>query len=226
MCARLGLATFLKKFSQTPRAYMFPCHNFKKRKVILMAWEWVAPVATSVVALGGIASAYFSNRENQKANRTMSEMQISADFEKLTEERRQRRLEEAYIHLVTTLAERTPWVDKVYPMLTNTPEEYTMPPLEEPEDFIKREAYITAYWSPDVQDLVQEWNKCLREVRNAGFDIQSFKEDGKDSGISGVEARKRLDEAKGKVRDADRKIRERVRDELMGVAEKGKSPES
>ncbi|MEU4284852.1 hypothetical protein [Nocardiopsis dassonvillei] len=186
-----------------------------------MAWEWVAPVATSIVALGGIASAFFSNKENQKTTRLVSEEQIKADFNKTKEERRQRRLEEAYIHLVTILAERTPWVDKVYPIFTNTPEEYTMPPLEEPEDFLKKEAYITAYWSPEVRDLVQDWNKCLREVRHAGFEVGDFKEYGRESGVKLSEARKKLDEAKNKTWEADRRIRERVRDELMGTTNEG-----
>jgi hypothetical protein len=136
------------------------------------------------------------------------------------EERQQRRLEAAYQELLVFLSHRYAWVLTVYP-LWSAEGGYTMPPMPELPDKAKSEALLTAYWSPRVQQLMGPWQAALSAVHDAGMVISMEKaaEDrGQESSLAGqaAEARKNLDGFRSDVWDADVRIREQVRLELLG----------
>lgn len=188
-----------------------------------MAWEWVAPtagaVATITVGLGGIIATYKAGNRQSDTALAVGRQQADTQVAVAREERQQRRLEEAYLELLTAITKIHYWVFTVYPMMTKTAEEYTMPPLPELPDPERREALWTAYWSPRVRQLMEEWEKAVRHLQSAGFGIAAAQETeakGQRSNIDMYGLLKELPERKQKVHDADSRIREQIRLELLG----------
>src|SRR4051812_555107 len=81
-----------------------------------MAWEWVAPVVTGAVGIAGIGGTVWSG--NKQANTAKKNAEIQADMARTAAqiqagtavgladtERRQRRLEDAYVELLTMAIE-------------------------------------------------------------------------------------------------------------------------
>ena len=113
-----------------------------------MAWEWVAPTAGAVAAitigLGGIIATYKSGNRQSDTALAVACQQADTQVAVTREERQQRRLEEAYLELLTAITKIHYWVFTVYPVMTRTTEEYTMPSLPELPDPERKEALWTA----------------------------------------------------------------------------------
>jgi hypothetical protein len=197
--------------------------------LIGMAGEWVAPVAgsmaTVVVGLAGIIAAYKAGNRQQHTALAVVRQQADAQAEAAQEERRQRRLETSYEALLAYLSQGLDWVLSVYPLVTHE-EGYTMPPLPELPDRHRVEAVVTAYWSPRIRQLMEEWQQALEAVRREGFTIASGQR-----ALERGELRPALGErmnvaetvglpaAKLAVWDVADRIREQVRLELLGKHE-------
>lgn len=110
-----------------------------------MTWDWVG---TLVVGVAGIIATYMAGARQQKTALAVVRQQIDAQVAVAREERQQKRLEEAYLELLSALRLVHYWVFTVYPPMTNKPEGYTMQPLPELPDSAQKEALWTAYWSP------------------------------------------------------------------------------
>lgn len=187
-----------------------------------MAWEWVQPVATSVATLGagvaGIVATYKAGARQQETALTVARQQAEAQLSTAHEERHQRRLELAYTELLMTLSHVYDWVLKVYPMMTQTAEEYTMPLMPELPDRIKAEAIMTAYWSAEVEQLLDDWREAVIKVRDAGIGIglaRTTEEHGQESGIDQWDLVRDLPRRKESVWLADQRVRKQVRFELL-----------
>jgi hypothetical protein len=188
-----------------------------------MAWEWVAPVAgsaaTAIVGVAGIVATYWAGGRQQETALAVARQQANLQVAVAREERQQRRLEEAYLELLSAVAMIHYWVFTVYPIITHKPEDYTMPPVPEMPDYGQKEAMWTAYWSPRVEQLVKEWEAAVRELQNAGIALNiahSTGKKGQESGIDQPALLKELPDRKNKVFEADKRIREQIRLELLG----------
>ncbi|XRQ07371.1 hypothetical protein ACN3XK_64520 [Actinomadura welshii] len=191
-----------------------------------MAWEWVSPVATStgtlVVGIAGIVATYKAGNRQQETALSVAKQQAEAQASAAREERQQRRLEEAYTDLLITLSHVDDWLHRVYPLITENKEQYTMPSMPEIPNRIEREAVLTAYWSPQIQRLHTDWRQAVAELRHTGMDIeyiQKQEELGRESGLNKAEILKSLPKQKEAVREADQAIRSQVRLELMGQSD-------
>jgi hypothetical protein len=103
--------------------------------------------------------------------------------------------------------------------MTNTVEQFTMPPLPELQDNERKEALWTAYWSPRVEQLMSEWQAAVRELQHAGLVIgmaRSFEESGRESRLNSSDWLSKLPEMKQAIFDVDKRIRNQVRSELLG----------
>jgi hypothetical protein len=103
--------------------------------------------------------------------------------------------------------------------MTNTVEQFTMPPLPELVDNEKKEALWTAYWSPCVEQLMTEWRIAVGALQHAGLIIgmaRSFEESGRGSRFNSGDWLSKLPELKQAIFDADKRIRDQVRSELLG----------
>jgi hypothetical protein len=188
-----------------------------------MAWDWVTPIAgaaaTIVVGVAGIVATYKAGNRQQDVALTVARQQADVQAAVAREERQQRRLEAAYLEFLTVITKVRYWVFTVYPPLTNTPDQYTMPPLPELPNVDQQEALWTAYWSPRVRQLMEEWDKTVRHLQSAGFGITAAREtagSGQPSGIDVHALLLELPSRKQKVIEADERIREQVRLELLG----------
>jgi len=188
-----------------------------------MAWEWVTPVAggatTAIAAVAGIVATYMSGNRQQQTALTVAQQQTDSQVAVAREERQQRRLEEAYLGMLAAVTSIYYWTQTVYPLMTNTPEQFTMPPLPELPDNEEKEALWTAYWSPRVEQLMDKWRTAVRALQHAGLVIgmaRSFEESGRESRLNSSDWLAKLPELKQAIFDADKRIRDQVRAELRG----------
>jgi hypothetical protein len=188
-----------------------------------VASEWVAPVASSVavvvVGVAGIVATYKAGSRQQDTALAVARQQGDVQVAVAREERQQRRLEAAYLELLTAMTRIYYWVQTVYPLFTRTAEEFTMPPVPEVPDIEKIEAKWTAYWSPRVEQLMEGWGGALTKLRQTGSEIslgRSTEATGQASGIDVAGRLLELPELKQAVYDADKRIREQIRLELLG----------
>lgn len=188
-----------------------------------MAWEWVTAVAggtvTAVTAVAGIVATYKSGNRQQETALAVAQQQADSQVAVAREERQQRRIEEAYLGMLAALTSIYYWAQAVYPFMTATEEQFTVPPLPELDDSQKREALWTAYWSPRVEQLMSEWQVAVGGLQHAGVVIgmaRSSEKQGRQTGIDTSEWLLKLPELKKAVFDADKRVRDQVRLELLG----------
>jgi hypothetical protein len=140
----------------------------------LMAWEWVAPIAGAVatvsVGVAGIVATYKAGSRQQNTALEVVRQQAEAQIAVAREERQQRRLEEAYLEMLAAITSIHYWVFTVYPALTNTLDQFTMPPLPDLPDNARKEALWTAYWSPRVEQLMEDWEAAVRRLQSTVID--------------------------------------------------------
>lgn len=184
-----------------------------------MTWEWLA---APVVGLAGIISTYLAGGRQQQTALAVVRQQTDVQVAVAREERQQRRLEEAYLETLTALSHIYYWVFAVYPPITQTPEQYTMPPLPELPDNARKEAAWTAYWSPRVEQLMDEWQLTVRKLQHAGMSIsmaRAAEAKGQQSGLDHPTLALELPGLKQAVVDADKSVRNQVRLELLGQSD-------
>jgi hypothetical protein len=188
-----------------------------------MAWEWVTPVVagvvTAIATVAGIVATYKSGNRQQQTALAVAQQQADSQVAVAREERQQRRLEEAYLGMLAALTSIYYWTQTVYPLMTNTAEQFTMPPLPELPDSGKKEALWTAYWSPRVEQLMSEWQTAVRALQHAGLVVgmaRSVEESGRESRLDSGDWLSKLPDLKQAIFDADKRIRDQVRSELIG----------
>lgn len=178
----------------------------------VVSWSWIA---TAIVGVAGVISTYLAGARQQRATLEVATQHIEASAEAAREERRQRRIESAYTDMLTALRRVYYWVFTVYPLLVQTPEQYTMPPLPEPADPAASEALWGTYWSPRVEQLMDQWELAVRELRQGGWAVGSARP----GSIDEVEAKNKLPELKQAVVDAFKAVRSQVGLELRGESD-------
>ena len=132
-----------------------------------MAWDWV-PFATAAVGSASTALvAWFGFRHGERlaSQRTADhERQLAIDA------RKQQRLAEAYVPLLTFAYRVGQWSDLVRPAI-QTAQMPPPPPLPTPEEQAKIQALVGAYASSTVRDFMQAWQEVLTKVRVADMYI-------------------------------------------------------
>jgi hypothetical protein len=117
-----------------------------------VAYDWANTLTTAVpsVVLGrsGIIATYKAGNRQQDRALEITRQQSEAQVAVAREERQQKRLEGAYLELLTAITTMHYWVNTVYPVMTSTPEQFTMPPMPDLPDTARMKAQWTAYWSP------------------------------------------------------------------------------
>jgi hypothetical protein len=183
----------------------------------------VAPVAASVatVAVGatGIVATYKAGARQRQTALAVTRQQADAQAAVAREERPQRRLEAAYIGMLAAVTNVFYWTHNVYPLLTRTAEEFTMPPIPDLPDIATSEALWTAYWSPRVEQLMNEWQATVLKLQSAGIQIgmgRSAEASGQTSGIDWAARLSDLPDLKQAVFAADKSVRDQVRLEFLG----------
>ncbi|GAA2278366.1 hypothetical protein GCM10010402_38740 [Actinomadura luteofluorescens] len=183
-------------------------------------------MATSVggfgIGLAGIVATYKAGNRQQETALAVAKQQADNQLAVAREERQQRRLETAYTDLLVMLSHVNEWLLRVYPMMTATKEEFTMPSMPEIPNRIEAEAALTAYWSPAIRRLMDDWREAVLKVQRAGIEIAAGRESeerGRGTDIDYWELLRDLPDQKEYVRIADERIREQVRLELIAQSD-------
>jgi hypothetical protein len=122
-----------------------------------VAYEWVAPLATSVIGLAGITATYLTAKRQVATARAVVHDQAAAALRAQREERNQKRIETACPSLLDALSENNAWLWKLESFVFHEPE--SMTPPAQPDNVLKmphRGAH-PATWSPRVAQLADEW---------------------------------------------------------------------
>jgi hypothetical protein len=117
-----------------------------------MSWEWVGPVATAAVGLGGIGATLRATTKQLTNARVIA-----------TEDRQQQRLENAYVKLLD-FAERIGfWAQSSYPLYDTNPGRplAPLPPLSEQAEV---QALVRAFGSADLIERMDAWAKVTQEM--------------------------------------------------------------
>jgi N-dimethylarginine dimethylaminohydrolase len=111
------------------------------------------------------------------------------------------------------------WIPTIFPMMTQTPEQFTMPPLPQMEDSHRKEALWTAYWSPRVEQLMKQWQHTVWQLQKQGMRIdvaRAMENRGQRPSTDSATLILDLPGFKDEVFQADKLVREQVRLELLG----------
>jgi hypothetical protein len=117
-----------------------------------MAWEWVAPVATGLVGMAGIAGTYLNGR-----------LQTNTSVRLAREERTQNRLERAYLEVQRVVERYAQWADAIMPFMSGAGHD-PHPPLPENDGQMLEATALCLYWSPEVRQLVQAWTDARNRL--------------------------------------------------------------
>lgn len=155
-----GVASFVA-------ARRHPAHNR------LMAWEWVAPVATAGTGTFGVFFTWLSGKQGRDhAERTARE-QLAQQRLLAQDARDQERLENAYLELLRMVEGLGQWVQHVHPSVDLGSPIKNPPTVDEQA---RTQALVNAFGSDRVKDLLNEWRKFLREAISLAVQIDSEEE--------------------------------------------------
>ena len=155
-------------------------------------------------------AAQAQRHEQAMAKQTQDHEQAMA-----AETRRQERMEQAYIELLRYLSRQWRWARSVRPMWGETD---APGPLPEEEQW-RIEALVTAYGSFEVACLISEWGDRAAKLEDADATIRVREESPNSSQQLDDEAmreHKAIPSYREAMLEADRAIRDRVRQELAG----------
>jgi hypothetical protein len=130
----------------------------------LVAWEWVAPVATAAatttVGVAGIFFTWLTGKQSRDHAQETLEEQLGHERLQAREAREQERLENAYLELLK-MAERVgQWAQMVYPMVETGPlPETPLPTLEVQADTAALQA---AFGTDRVRQLTETWEAVVK----------------------------------------------------------------
>lgn len=142
---------------------------------VCMTPAWVTITVAAVGGLAAIGATLVSFLYNARLNR---------------EARKQQRLAEAYVELLTFANKVGYWAALVQPALqTNPPQE--LPPLPLPAEQARVEALVAAYASEDMQEAVTSWRAVVIAVRQVAILINFARDPA--SGIDSAKQWARLD---------------------------------
>jgi hypothetical protein len=162
-----------------------------------------------LVAVGSVANALLAHWLGSKRD----EQQGDHEQGMVREARAQERLDQAYIALGEYLSRFEDWARSVHPFLGPVPAPDPLPPGER----WRIEALVTAYGSEEVQQLVDRWAGCARQIENADVMIQmadGARSPSPEFDQDALQERHALEGYRKAMRDAADAIRSQIRREL------------
>ncbi len=122
----------------------------------LMAWEWVAPVATgataSIVGGAGIVFTWLTGKQARDDARASTR-----------EARVQQRLENTYVDLLDMAEQIGVWAQMVCPVGDTIPPR-PVPPMPSVPEQAHTEALVKAFGSAQVRERMEAWRDVVKEM--------------------------------------------------------------
>lgn len=159
-----------------------------------MAWEWAPPAATTIAAILGVSGTFIAGERIRQSG-----------LRQAREQRRQQRLEVAYIEVLTLTERVSHWVALTLPILDDGT---TAPALPDPPDQARSTALLKAHGSKEVDQLFWEWRKAVQEFIGAVNVIRAVKADKvRGAGDSGIKVHDLYVKLEERLRPAERRAR-------------------
>lgn len=131
--------------------------------MLVMAWEWVAPVATGMTGIAGVGFTWWAGHDGRQHAERVATQQIDATHRLATEQRQQERIASAYVELLTMVERTGQWAAMVRPIFdTNPPAE--LPALPDFAAQAAVQAYADAFASQAVLDRFAAWREAISEM--------------------------------------------------------------
>jgi hypothetical protein len=166
-----------------------------------------------LAAAGGLLSGVLTNLLGAKRDQRKYEHEQAMG----REARRQERLAQTYIELLTYLSHYGDWAKSVRPMWGSFPAPDPLPR----EERWRIEAFVTAYGSHEVNELLHAWGEHATKIDDADDLIRRVEQSRNPSPQLDEQAQREhlaLRSYKDAMWQADVAIRERVSQELAGEA--------
>jgi len=163
-----------------------------------MAWEWVAPVATGLVGVAGIAGTYLNGR-----------LQTNTSVRLAREERTQNRLERSYVEVQRVVERYAQWADATMPIISAV-EHDPHPPLPQSDGPMLEATALRLYWSSEVRGLVQAWTDARNRLAAQSFAARVHEKLVADAWM-------KAPELKQAIRDAEDALLTRMSEELRAI---------
>jgi hypothetical protein len=184
--------------------------------VLDMAWEWVSPVSAVAGASVGAVTTWLTGAGGRRHARDISESASRHAERMAAEERRQQRIADAYVELLTSVERMGHWCQLTKPTFASG----NQPVVELPQfdEQARVQALVGAYGSKLVRELYDQYQTAVWAVVHASEDIDFAAQHGRDAGPpSAGELRKKLHLELRPAEVAMRgKLREQVATELAG----------
>ncbi len=137
-----------------------------------MAWEWVPPVATAVgvgvVGVVGLTLTWYSGKQGRDHAEKVAKDTFAHQRMLAGQERKQQRLENAYIELLDVAEQTGHWAQISYPLFDTHPPA-PVPPLPTLEAQARVDALVKAFGSTEVLACADRWRtvvlKLIKEDR-------------------------------------------------------------
>jgi hypothetical protein len=127
-----------------------------------MAWEWVAPVVTGAVGLGGIVFTWLTGKQSRDQALATLRQQLGHDRLQAREAREQERLESAYLELLKMAEQAGVWAQMVYPVFqSGQPPNTPLPSLDVQADAA---ALVAAFGTDEIREKTQAWQSVVKEM--------------------------------------------------------------
>lgn len=123
-----------------------------------MAWEWVGPTATSLVALAGVYGTWKAGKDGREHAEFVADQAASATLKREREARRAA----AYVDVLTTVYDLNASIT-----LATSPGKLPgdpSPEFPEPKVQVAVSAKVALYGSPKVQEAFAEWHKAAKSI--------------------------------------------------------------
>jgi hypothetical protein len=131
-----------------------------------MAWEWVEPTATGVVAVAGIAGTLWSGRLSRTSAERIAQETHERAMEAAREQRRQERLAVAYVEVLQIAESVGHWAQSFGVVMDRA--EPPLPPLAEQ---VRARALLLAHGSPDVRAAHHAWASVVDQINLAASNV-------------------------------------------------------
>jgi hypothetical protein len=174
-----------------------------------MAWEWIG---TTVAGVAGITATYWTAKRGREHAERLSTAAQDHARKLAREERRQKRIGQAYEELLIQVELVGQWASMVRPMLSSAGD--PKPELPGFPEQARIQALVLAHASPVVKARQAAWMEIIREMIHTDYGIELAERTAARSqaiGIDGLELRRKLDL---ELRPAERKKRAELAEEI------------
>lgn len=170
-----------------------------------------------MVGIAGVVGTYWAGKRQAKVALKVARIQGQTQVTIANSDRHQRRIDASYMELRRVMSLTYDWVLQLYPLVSSADAD---PDPAPPDSSLQREAEtLMVFWSPRIQQLMDDWRDVLLKITNLRIRIQLAKAanaEGDFSGEKWPDLLLQLRDEKQQLFNADDRVRAQMSRELRG----------